>query len=157
MLPLICVILSSSLKRVLKDQAAQAVTAAIDHAVQPINLHNNDSLLHGPFADIDLARMTVNAGHVTTERVQPENSYSAVDTYAQIKEELKDKKRFWANMSDSDIGAEDAYLLAMEPLTMCRSQARQSKDLEKCMYCSCTRCGRPNVTGQLITFIKDSI
>ena len=63
MLPLMCVILSSSLKRVLKDQAAQAVTAAIDHAVQPINLHNNDSLLHGPFADIDLARMTVNTGH----------------------------------------------------------------------------------------------
>ena len=76
---------------------------------------------------------------------------------AQIKEELKEKKRILADLSDSDIGAEDAYLLAMEPLTMCRSQARQSKDLEKCMYCSCTRCGRPNVTGQLITFIKDSI
>ena len=48
------------------------------------------------------------------------------------------------------------YLKMMEPLSMCKQQSRKARDMEACMYYSCSRCAQTAVTGQLIQFVIDS-
>ena len=141
-----------------EEEACAAVKELRNEVLGPLHIAPDDAILHGKYADIDIARVDVDveSGEVTAKRIKPTAAYSASDDYAKIGESIRNKTDNWAGLPEEVAKEEACYHRMLEPLSMCRHHSRKVGDLEKCMYYSCGGCKTVKTTGDLITVVRNS-
>ena len=128
------------------------VAAAIDSEIGTLTVDRKDALLHGQFADINIARIVVDKDtvDVVKKSVAPLDRCKVQRDYEKNRDEIDAKRESRADMMEEELEGEQVYLAAMAPLAMCRQPSRSAKSLENSMYHVCAICERPHVTRKLI-------
>ena len=141
-----------------KDSMCRLVATAIDSELGKLTVDRENALLHGQFADIDLARVVVDkdTGDIVKKSVTPHDKCNVARDYETIRDKIDAKWKSSADMTEAELENEHMYLAAMAPLAMRRQTSRSAECVENSMYYVCATCKRPYVTRKLIQVVKDA-
>ena len=141
-----------------KDSMCRRVAVAIDSELGTLTVDRKDALLHGQFADINLARIVFDkdTDDVVKESVASLDRCNVQRDYETIRDESNARRESWADMTEAELEGEQVYFAAMAPLAMCRQPSRSAECVENSMYYVCATCKRPYVTRKLIQVVKDA-
>ena len=109
-----------------KDSMCRLVAAAIDSELGKLTVDRENALLHGQFADIDLARVVVDkdTGDIVKKSVTPHDRCNVARDYETIRDKIDAKWKSSADMTEAELENEHMYLAAMAPLAMYRQTSR---------------------------------